>query len=168
LQGYGVHDLDLLVEAFGEVDSVAAATEVGFSERRAKDGTPHTVTAEDATRSSSASAARLGQVSLTSTARHARGDLVEVHGAAARCAWTPTRSCGGPGGRGAAVRGPLAASSKDAFAIVARNFHASIRDGAPPEPSLREGLRVQALLDAIHLADDERRWVVPERVDAVS
>ena len=33
LQGYGVHDLDLLIEAFGEVDSVAAATEVGVGER---------------------------------------------------------------------------------------------------------------------------------------
>ena len=62
------------------------------------------------------------------------------------------------------TEGPLKASSKDAFKTVARNFHASIRDGAPPDPSLAEGLRVQALLDAIHLADDERRWVTPEAV----
>ena len=59
LQGYGVHDLDLLLEAFGEVQEVAAATEVGVGERRAKDGTPHEVTAEDAyvDRSSASAAA---------------------------------------------------------------------------------------------------------------
>ena len=82
LQGYGVHDLDLLIEAFGEVDSVAAATEVGVGERKAKDGRTHAVTAEDAY----AILIRfhgggLGQVSLTSTARHPRGDIVEIHGA---------------------------------------------------------------------------------------
>src|SRR4051812_29736011 len=32
LQAYGVHDLDLLLEAFGEVDEVAAATDVGVGE----------------------------------------------------------------------------------------------------------------------------------------
>jgi len=39
LQGYGVHDLDLVLEAFGEVEAVAAATEVGISERADPDGT---------------------------------------------------------------------------------------------------------------------------------
>ncbi len=166
LQGYGVHDLDLLIEAFGEVAEVAAATEVGVGERRAKDGTPHTVTAEDAY----AILIRfrgggLGQVSLTSTARHARGDLVEIHGDsgtvrldADKVLWS------GRAGEELRSEGPLKASSKDAFAQVARNFHASIRDGAPTDPSLEEGLRVQALLDAIHIADDERRWVVPESI----
>ena len=48
LQGDGVDDLDLLIEAFGEVDSVAAATEAGVGERQSKDGTTHAVTAEDA------------------------------------------------------------------------------------------------------------------------
>ncbi len=168
LQGYGVHDLDLLLAAFGEVDSVAAATEVGVGERRATDGTTHAVTAEDAY----AILIRfrgggLGQVSLTSTARHPRGDLVEIHGAdgtvrldADKVLWW------GRAGEELRSEGPLQASSKDAFAQVARNFHASIRDGAPADPSLDEGLRVQALLEAIHTADDERRWVVPEPVDA--
>src|SRR3954469_22383835 len=81
LQGYGVHDLDLVLEAFGEVEEVAAATEVGVGERTAPDGTTHPVTAEDAY----AILLRLrggglATVSLVSTARHARGDLVEVHG----------------------------------------------------------------------------------------
>jgi predicted dehydrogenase len=33
LQGYGVHDLDLLLELVQDVEAVAAATEVGVSER---------------------------------------------------------------------------------------------------------------------------------------
>ena len=81
MQGYGVHDLDLLLAAFGDVEAVAAATEVGVGEREAPDGTPHTVTAEDAY----AILLRfrgggLGQVSLTATARHKRGDVIEVYG----------------------------------------------------------------------------------------
>jgi predicted dehydrogenase len=164
LQGYGVHDLDLLLEAFGEVAEVAAATEVGVGERRSKDGRPHEVTAEDAY----AILVRfrgggLGQVSLTSTARHARGDVLEFHGDGGTVRLEADKVLSwGRAGEELRTEGPLQASSKDAFKQVARNFHASIRDGAPPDPSLHEGLRVQALLDAIHLADAERRWVTPE------
>jgi predicted dehydrogenase len=164
LQGYGVHDLDLLLEAFGEVAEVAAATEVGVGERRSKDGRPHEVTAEDAY----AILVRfrgggLGQVSLTSTARHARGDVLEFHGDGGTVRLDADKVLSwGRAGEELRTEGPLQASSKDAFKQVARNFHASIRDGAPPDPSLHEGLRVQALLDAIHLADAERRWVTPE------
>lgn len=166
LQAYGVHDLDLILEAFGEVAEVAAATEVGVAERQAKDGTTHAVTAEDAY----AIVVRfrgggLAQISLTSTARHARGDVLELHGDegtvrldADKVLWW------GRAGEELQREGPLEASSKDAFKIVARNFHAAIREGAEPDPSLAEGLRVQALVDAIHLADDERRWVTPQAV----
>ena len=168
IQGYGVHDLDLLLAAFGEVQEVAAATEVGVGERRAKDGTQHAVTAEDAY----AILIRfrgggLGHVSLTSTARHARGDVVEIHGEGGTVRLdADNRLWWGRAGEELESEGPLQASSKDAFAQVARNFHAAIRDGAPPDPSLHEGLRVQALLDAVHLADVERRWVAPQPVDA--
>ncbi|HEY1540196.1 MAG TPA: Gfo/Idh/MocA family oxidoreductase, partial [Solirubrobacteraceae bacterium] len=168
LQGYGVHDLDLLIEAFGQIAEVAAATEVGVGERTAEDGSTHAVTAEDAY----AILIRfrgggLAQVSLTSTARHARGDVLEFHGdrgsvllgADKRLWWGRTSE-------ELACEGPLKADSQAAFRQVARNFYASIRHGAPPDPSLAEGLRVQALLDAIHLADDERRWVVPEPIAA--
>ena len=166
LQGYGVHDLDLVLEAVGEVEEVAAATEVGVGERTARDGTTHPVTAEDAY----AILLRLRRgglatVSLTATARHARGDVVEIHGEggtvrldADKVLWW------GRAGEELRREGPLKASSKDAFAQVARNFYAAIRDGAEPDPSLQEGLRVQALLDAVHLADAERRWVAPEPV----
>lgn len=166
MQAYGVHDLDLLLEAFGEVAEVAAATEVGVGERQAKDGTTHAVTAEDAY----AILVRfrgggLAQVSLTSTARHARGDVLELHGDAGTVRLDADKVLWwGRAGEELQREGPLKASSKDAFRIVARNFHAAIREGADPDPSLQEGLRVQALLDAIHLADAERRWVTPQRV----
>jgi predicted dehydrogenase len=60
--------------------------------------------------------------------------------------------------------GPLDASSAKAFTQVARNFWAAIREGVAPEPSLQEGLRVQAIFDAVRTADIERRWVAPEPV----
>jgi predicted dehydrogenase len=166
LQGYGVHDLDLLVEAFGEIEAVAAATEVGVSERQACDGTPRTVTAEDAY----AIVVRfrgggLGQVSLTATARHKRGDVVEVHGAEGTVRLdADKRLHWGRAGEELQTEGPLSANSKEAYARVARGFFAAIREGVPAEPGLDEALRVQALLDAVHRADEERRWVEPERV----
>jgi predicted dehydrogenase len=166
LQGYGVHDLDLLVEAFGEVEAVAAATEVGVGERATPDGSLRAVTAEDAY----AVLLRfdgggLGLVSLVSTARHARGDLIEVHGEGGTVRLDAERRLWwGRAGEDLQCEGPLAASSKDAFERVARSFWAAIREGAAPDPPLTEGLRVQALLDAVRAADAERRWVTPEPV----
>ncbi|MBA3306293.1 MAG: Gfo/Idh/MocA family oxidoreductase [Thermoleophilaceae bacterium] len=167
LQGYGVHDLDLLLEAFGEVEAVAAATEVGVDERAAPDGSDREVTAEDAY----ALLLRfrgggLGLVSLVSTARHARADLIEVHGEGGTVRLDAERRLWwGRAGEQLRCEGPLTASSKDAFGRVARSFWAAIREGAPPDPSLAEGLRVQALLDAVRCADAELRWVVPETVE---
>jgi len=166
LQGYGVHDLDLLLQAFGEVDAVAAATEVGVGERATPDGSQRPVTAEDAY----ALLLRfrgggLGLVSLVSTARHGRGDLIEVHGEDGTVRLdSELRLWWGRAGEELQCEGPLAASSKDAFERVARSFWAAIREGAPPDPPLMEGLRVQALLDAVRAADAERRWVVPDPV----
>ena len=166
LQGYGVHDLDLLLEAFGEVESVAAATEVGVSKRQARDGTPHTVTAEDAyVILLRFRGGGLAQVSLTATARHKRGDVIEIHGSEGTVRLdADKRLHWGRAGDELQVEEPLKADSKQAYAQVARNFHAAIRDGAAPDPGLEEGLRVQALLDAIRRADAERRWVEPEPV----
>ncbi|MGH2919537.1 MAG: Gfo/Idh/MocA family protein [Solirubrobacteraceae bacterium] len=165
LQAYGIHDLDLLDEVF-EVEAVAAATDVGVSPRQDADGTAREVTAEDAY----AILLRfvgggLGHVSLTATARHKRGDTIEVHGAEGTVRLDEDkRLWWGRAGEELRSEGPIAASSKDAFARVARNFHAAIREGAPAEPSLDEGLRVQALFDAVRTAAAERRWVEPERV----
>ena len=166
LQGYGVHDLDLLVEAFGGVECVAAATEVGVKERKARDGTPREVTAEDAyvilVRFRGGG---LGQISLTATARHKRGDVIEVHGADGTVRLDADNVLHwGRAGEELQAEGPLKADSKAAYARVARSFHAAIRNGAAPEPSLGEALRVQALLDAVRRADGERRWVEPEAI----
>jgi predicted dehydrogenase len=170
LQGYGVHDLDLLLEIFPEVEAVAAATEVGVPVRRTEDGQLRRVTAEDAY----ALLLRfrgggLGVVTLVATARHGRGDVIEIYGDEGtvrldgdrRVWWART-------GEELRSDGPLDTSSTAAFTRVARNFWAAIRNGAAPEPSLEEGLRVQAVFDAIRTADIERRWVQPEAVTSCS
>ncbi len=161
LQGYGVHDLDLLLEAFGDVEAVAAATDVGVSERADADGVRRTVTAEDAYAILLRFAGGgLAVVSLVSTARHKRGDLIEVHGADGTVRLDADRRLWwGRAGEELECEGPVEASSRDAFARVARNFWSSIREGAPPDPSLDEALRVQAILDAVRIAHAERRWV---------
>ena len=169
LQGYGVHDLDLLLEAFpnAEVEAVAAALEVGVPERPAGDGDEmRRVTAEDAfVVTLRFRGGGLGIVSMLATARHGRGDTVEIYGdegtvkldAEQKLWW-------GRADEELRCEGPLESSSTEAFKRVARNFYASIREGAPPDPSLEEGLRVQAVFDAARTADRERRWVQPEPI----
>lgn len=166
MQGYGVHDLDLLLAAFGEVDSVAAATEVGVGERRAPDGTLHEVTAEDAyVILIRFRGGGLAHVSLTATARHKRGDVIEVYGADGTVILDADRCLhSAPAGEPLQTEGPLKADSKAAYARIARSFQAAIREGTTPVPSLAEGLRVQALFDAVRRADAERRWVQPEAI----
>jgi len=164
LQGYGVHDLDLILELFPEVEAVAAATEVGVPERPSGDGEMRRVTAEDAY----AILLRfrgggLGLVSMLATAHHGRGDVVELYGDEGTAKLDADhRLWFGRSGEELRCEGPFEASSKEAFRRVARNFWAAVREGAAPEPSLEEGLRVQALFDAVRTADVERRWVQPE------
>jgi predicted dehydrogenase len=166
LQGYGVHDLDLLLEIFGEVESVAAALDVGVDERETEDGSAREVTAEDAY----AILMRfrgggLGTVSLVATAHHKRADLIEVHGADGTARLdAENRVWWGRAGEELECEGPLESDSKDAFARVARKFHASIREGEPPDPSLEEALRVQAVFDAAKKANAEGSWIEPESV----
>lgn len=166
LQGYGVHDLDLILEVFPDVDAVAAATDVGVPLRRAQDDEMRRVTAED----TYALLLRfrgggLGVVSLVSTARHGRGEVIEIHGDEGTVRLDSDRRVWwGRVGEELQSEGPLDASSTEAFKRVARNFWAAIREGAAPEPSLQEGLRVQAIFDAVRTADIERRWVAPELV----
>jgi predicted dehydrogenase len=166
LQGYGVHDLDLLLQLFPDVEAVAAAMEVGVTMRVSGDDELRPVTAED----TYAILLRfrgggLAMVSLVATARHDRGDVIELYGdeGSARLD-ADQRVWWGRTGEELESEGPLDASSTNAFKRVARNFWAAIREGAPPEPSLEEGLRVQAVVDAIRTADVERRWVRPEPV----
>lgn len=170
LQGYGVHDLDMLLEVLPPVEAVAAATEVGVTMRTTGGDELLPVTAEDAF----AILLRfrgggLGVVNLVSTARHGRGDVVELHGdqgtvrldADQRVWWGRT-------GEDLQCEGPFDNSSTEGFKRLARNFWAAIRRGEPADPSLEEGLRVQAVFDAVRTADIERRWVRPEPVAGVS
>ncbi|WP_094287503.1 Gfo/Idh/MocA family protein [Mycobacterium lehmannii] len=166
LQGYGVHDLDLVLEMFPEVDAVAAATEVGVPMRADENKRLQKVTAED----TYALLMRfrgggLGVVTLVSTARHPRGEVIEVYGDSGTVRLDGERRLwSARSGEELQSEGPLDASSPAAFARVARRFAAAIRQGAAPDPSLDEGLRVQALFDAIRTADVERRWVCPEPI----
>lgn len=163
LQGYGVHDLDLVLEMFPDVDAVAAMSEIGVPVRRTDDGELRRVTAED----TYAVLLRfrgggLGVVTLVSTARHKRGDVIEIHGDEGTVRLDGDRRIWwGRTGEQLQAEGPFSASSTEAFKRVARNFWAAIRNGSAPEPSLEEGLRVQAIFDAIRTADIERRWVQP-------
>jgi predicted dehydrogenase len=167
LQGYGVHDLDLLLEIFPQVEAVAAATEVGVTMRAAGDDDDlRPVTAED----TYAIILRfvgggLGVVSLVATARHGRNDVIELYGDEGSVRLDKDeRVWWGRAGEDFEGEGPLDSSSQEAFKAVARNFWAAIREGRAPDPSLEEGLRVQAVFDAIRVADVERRWVQPEAV----
>jgi predicted dehydrogenase len=166
LQGYGVHDLDLLLELFPDIDAVAAATEVGVPVRRTDDGELRPVSAEDAY----ALLLRfrgggLGVVTLVATARHGRSDVIEIHGEEGTVRLEDDRRVWwGRAGEELRSEGPLEESSTEAFKGVARNFWAAVRQGATPEPSLQQGLRVQAIFDAVRTADIERRWIQPEPV----
>lgn len=166
LQGYGVHDLDLLLQVVPPVEAVAAATEVSVPMRTSDGDQLVPVTAEDAY----AILLRfrgggLGVVCTVATARHGRGDVIELHGdegtvrldADQRVWW-------GRASEELWCEGPLEDSPSEAFKRLARNFWAAIRNGADPDPSLGEGLRVQAIFDAVRAAAIERRWVRPEPV----
>lgn len=167
LQGYGVHDLDMLLAALPPIEAVAAATEVGVPARTSgDDGDLRQVTAEDAY----AILLRfrgggLGVVNLVATARHGRGDVIELHGDGGTVRLdADQRVWWGRAGEELRCEGPLDNSSTEAFKRLARKFWAAIRKGEPPDPSLEEGIRVQAVFDAIRTADVERRWVRPEAV----
>jgi len=168
LQGYGVHDLDLLLELFPDVEAVACATDVGVPERPAGDDEVRRVTAEDAY----AILLRfrgggLGVVTLLATAHHARPDVIELYGDGGSVRLDAERRVWwGRKGGDLQCDGPLEASSSDAFEHVARSFASGIRDGTAPEPSLEEGLRVQAVYDAVRAADVQRGWVAPPAVPA--
>jgi predicted dehydrogenase len=167
LQGYGVHDLDMLLEIVPPVEAVAAATEVGVKVRTTgEDGELLPVTAEDAYAILlQFRGGGLGIVSLVATARHGRGDVIELHGdegtvrldADQRVWW-------GRASDELQCEGPFDNSSSEGFKRLARNFWAAIREGADPDPSLDEGLRVQALFDAVRIAAIEHRWVRPEPI----
>ncbi len=169
LQGYGVHDLDMLLEVLPPVEAVAAATDVGVPMRTSGDDELLPVTAEDAY----AILLRfrgggLGVVDLVSTARHGRGDVIELHGEEGTVRLdADQRVWWGRAGDDLRCEGPFDNSSTEAFKRLARNFWAAIRNGDPPDPSLEEGLRVQAVFDAVRIAAVERRWVRPEAVTVV-
>jgi predicted dehydrogenase len=167
LQGYGVHDLDMLLAVMPPIEAVAAVTEVGVKVRTTgDDGELDRVTAEDAYGILlQFRGGGLGVVSLVATARHGRGDVVELHGDEGTVRLDDDqRVWWGRAGEELQCEGPLDNSLGEAFKRLARNFWAAVRQGAATDPSLEEALRVQAVFDAVRIAAVERRWVCPEPV----
>ena len=166
LQGYGVHDLDLLLQIFPEVESVAAATDTGVPERLGGDGQMHPVSTEDAySIIMRFKGGGIAVVNLVATARHPRNDLIEIYGDEGSVRLdTDYRLWWGKAGEELKSEGPLSNSSTDGFKEVALNFYAAIREDKPADPSMEEALAVQAVFDAAHLANQQRRWVQPAAV----
>lgn len=165
-QGYGVHDLELVLQLFPSVEAVAAATEVGVPMRVTGDGGQRRVTAEDAygilLRFTGGG---LGVISLVATARHARKDQFEIYGDSGTAKLdSQYRVWWGREGEELQCEGPLDDSFPPAFTRLAQSFHAAIRDGADPDLSIEGSLGVQAVFDAVRTADIERRWVRPAPV----
>jgi predicted dehydrogenase len=170
LQGYGVHDLDLLLQIFPDVEAVCAATDVGVPTRTSGGDELLPVTAEDAygilLRFRGGG---LGVVTLVATARHGRGDVIELYGDGGTVRLDSDRRLWwARAGEELQSEGPLDNASIPAFKLLALKFWAAVRNREPAEPSLEEGLRVQAVFDAAHVAHIERRWVHPEPVAATS
>lgn len=167
LQAYGVHDIDLLLQ-IATVQEVCAGTDIGVRARLASDGTRHEVTAEDAY----AVVARLtggglAVLSLVATAVHRRGDRIEVYGdsGTALLGEDGVLWSGGPDAP-LKQEGPFADDLESAFRHVAIKFHAAVRLGNAPEPSLEDGLRAQAVLDAIRSSAAGAGWVRPDTINS--
>jgi len=160
LQAYGVHDLDLALAALGPIKAVASALQVQLPQRE-RDGRLVAVSAEDAYAILlEPQRGGLACVSLAATARHRRGDLVELYGEDGSVRLDEQRRLWwARAGEKLRCEGPLDADSARAFEQVALGFAAAIRRGAPAEPSLARGLELQALMDAVRVAARERRWV---------
>jgi predicted dehydrogenase len=165
LQAYGVHDLDLALAALGPIAAVAASLQVQIPERE-RDGRPVAVSAEDAYGILlEPQRGGLACIWLAATARHRRGDLVELYGEDGSVRLDEQRRLWwGRAGEELRCEGPLGADSASAFEQVALGFAAAIRHGAPVHPSLAHGLALQALMDAVREAARERRWVAVARV----
>jgi predicted dehydrogenase len=154
-------DLDLLLAVLGPIESAAAAAQVQVSQRRDMGGVLRGVSAEDTYAALLRPAAGgLACVWLAATAQHPRGDQIELYGERGTVKLDDEgRVWWGLAGEELHCEGPLHSDSRAAFAQVARRFHAGIRDGAEPEPSLIDGLRVQAVMDALRTAAEQRCWV---------
>jgi len=151
IQAYGVHDLDLLFHLFPDIEGVGLITGIGVPRRRSSvTGETTSVTAEDAyailVRFANGG---MGVVSLVSTARHARGDRIELYGDRGSALLDSDGLVRwGTAGEDLQVAGPFNDSFDAAFEQVARRFWSSIRESSPPDPSLEEAIGVHVILDS--------------------
>src|SRR5919108_1031820 len=75
----------------------------------------------------------LGVVNLVATARHERGDVIELYGDRGRCASTPTGACGGAG--------PARSFSARVRSTTARRRHSNVLRSSSGPPFETETLQ---------------------------
>jgi predicted dehydrogenase len=181
----GVHVVDLVRWTFGEIARVTARAGLAYPERRAP-GVDRPADAEDycAVVGELESGATVSMV----TSRAARGvneHTLEAYGSGGSLAyrfiregdrwWEGELRATGSGDSLAAVTPrwapERAAAAGDAMEVVGKvtigplvaRFLEAIRTGVPSEPSFRDGVRAQAVLDAVLDAAARRDWVEVKR-----
>ena len=171
LGAIGSHYIDSVRWWLGEIREVSAALTAAVPRRRLPDGSGWADVTSDDTASVVLRLANgcQGTINL-SAAGGVRGNRVEVYGSAGSLIvedderlWgarrgEPLTELPRPAERFAAVTGE--ARMVGPFAELAARVVARIRgEGGEDFPTFREGVAVQAALDAIYRASDERRWM---------
>lgn len=153
IQAYGVHDLDLLLQMFPRVQGLAVAVDTAVKARETSSGDLRDVTSEDAyVMVLRLSTGGLVVAALVSTARHARGDLIEVHGDSGSVVLRPDGVVGwAEKGGDWNEDGPFDDSFETAFRQVAAAFWRAVRELGPVDPSPNDAIRVHEIVEEMQV-----------------
>ena len=175
----GVHLIDLVRWSFGEFKRVIAHSGIAHPARMAPGGRP--TDAEDycAVLAELASGAEV-TLQASRAARGANGHGLEAYGSTGALAYTldraaprwyrgVLRAASGDGGfqpvkvaaglpRSAGEGDPMEVIGKTMIAPLVKRFLAAIRKGAPASPSFEDGVRAQAVLDAVLESQSRGGW----------
>lgn len=175
------HELDYLSWLFGEPEAVSAGLRTEFPDRRLPDGTAFIATAEDACAIMVRFAnGALALASGSAVSPHPTPYRFDATGSDGTICYTMTTT----GPEGFIAAGP-AASDRSPLELVARNpksgrvpdpsapngrnvvatallledWLPALRGESSPVPTLRDGLRVQKIIDAVRASSDGAGWV---------
>ncbi|MSQ27928.1 MAG: Gfo/Idh/MocA family oxidoreductase [Dehalococcoidia bacterium] len=175
------HELDYLSWLFGEPEAVCAGLRTEFPDRKVADGTAFTATAEDvcAIMVRFASGA-LAVASGSSVSIHSTPYRFDATGSDGTICYTMTPAgpegfiAAGPAGadrkplelvsrtpRSGLMPDPAAPNNRNvvATALLLEDWLPALRGDASPVPTLRDGLRVQKIIDAARASSDGAGWV---------
>ncbi len=175
----GVHLIDLVRWSFGDVRRVVAQAGVAYPDRRVPDGTRAADADDFATVIAELASGALATLAVSRVARGANAQTIEAYGTAGSLVYTMDRDqarwfdgqlrATRAGGAPAAVdlgalasfgdKDPMEVTGLATIAPLVETMLASIRTGAPASPSLEDGLRAQAVLDAIVESRSRGGWV---------